>query len=363
MMQHHQLTDPGHHRVLSPVSLTLTATLALAALASDAQAQSITSPRGFDSTEGSSDFATFFTSRRLQQIDATQLGHPAVFKQLAFRRNGTFTGRNSLTRTGRFTVQMGHGDYAALDATFAKNYLSPPLTAFTPKPVSIPDWTAKPSTPPAAFDLLLPFDVPFVYDGKRALVFDVVVDSLSRSGDMYVDRENRSYNRQSGTVLGTGCVASGQTSTYSHFLALRNYAPGQANQVRIEHSGGSAPANAPVHLVLGLSDPQAALPGLCASIRTLPLMFLPRTPASASGYLSTQYIDVPYVASSVGLTLYSQYSSPDSGQVLPLALSNGRSTMLPARPVELRCAYHFASPSSTSATVFPGMGVIVRLGL
>lgn len=340
-----------------------TLTILLTALPLSAQGP-ITSPFGFDTTEGNSDFATFFTPRRLQQIDATVVGSAGNLQSLAFRRNGTFASTGALARTATMTVTMGHGNYATLDPIFNNNYLTPPVTVFTPKTVNIPDWTTLPTTPPAAFDLVASFDVPFAYDGVRALVWDVVVDSLTRSSDMYVDRENRSNTRTSGTSLGTGCLATGRTSTYSHFLALLSYAPGDPlYSLRIEHSGSNAPANAAVALVMGVVDPDLPVPGLCANARVVPLIDLARTPASASGFLSTQYIDLPLDPAWVGTTIYSQYASPDGGQGgLPLAVSNGRATVLPAPPAQMRCAYHFASPTTASATVFAGMGVIVQLG-
>lgn len=336
-----------------------------ALLAAPQLAQTFTSPAGFDTREGNADFATFFTPRRLQQIDATQIGRPAtVIGRLAFRRNGTFSGSNALTRTATFTVTMGHGDFSLLDPAFANNYTSPAATVLNPSVVSIPDWTQLPTTPPAPFDLILPFDQPFTYDGVQALVFDVVTESISRSGDMYVDRENRSNVRASGTVLGTGCTATGRTTAFSHFFAALAYAPGDPNfGLRLEHSGSNAPASAPLSVLLGIGDPNLGLPGLCANLRTDAILDLPRAAASASGFVSTQFFDLPFNASTAGLTLYTQFVAPDVGQPgLPIALSNARVTTVPTPPAVLACAYHFASPSALSATVFAGMGVIVELG-
>lgn len=327
--------------------------------------QSFTSPLGQDNLEGNSDFATFFTPRRFQQIDATQIGRPSPIQRLAFRRNGTFTGSNSLARTATMTVTMGHGDYAQLDPVFDNNYRGvPAMTVFLPKTVNIPDWTQLPPVAPAPFDLTLAFDQTFIYDGVQALVFDVIVENLSRSGDMYVDRVNLSNIRNSGTQLGTGCTATGRTATFSHFLAMLTYAPDNPTySLRLEHSGSNAPSSAPVSLVLGVVDPMLAVPGLCSTLRTLPLIELPRSPSSASGFLATEFIDLPMDPAFAGAVITSQYASPDMGQPgLPLAVSSGRSTVVPAAPPVLRCAYHFASPSSPSATVFSGMGVIVQLG-
>lgn len=342
--------------------------MALCALALPAllPSQSFTSPAGFDAVEGNSDFATFFTPRRFQQIDATSIGRtPLPIRRLAFRRNGTFTGANALPRTATFTVTMGYGDFARLDPIFDNNYVGgPAVTVFTPKVVNIPDWTQLPTTTPAPFDLPLPFDTTFVFDGQRALVFDVIVENFSRSGDMYVDRENRSSARNSGAVLGTGCIATGRTSAFSHFVAFLSYAPGDPNYgFRIEHSGSNAPTSAPVALLLGVVDPNLPLPGFCAALRTLPLIDVPRTASSASGFLATEYIDLPMNPSWVGATITSQFASPDAGQpAVGVAISNGRSTVVPAPPSQMLCAYHFASPTTASATVFVGMGVVVELG-
>jgi hypothetical protein len=343
------------------LAASLTAVLACVGTL-DAQTP-FTSPLGFDAVEGNSDFATFFTPRRLQQIDATQIGRPAAnIGAIAFRQNGTFAGANALPRTATMTVTMGHGDFGALTDAFATNYVDVPTTVVAPRTVNIPDWSQAPAARPAAFTFLTLFDQPFSYDGVRAVVFDVVVENLSRSGDMYVDRENRISTRQSGTVIGTGCVATGQATPLSHFLAAITYPLGHPQYgLRLEHSGGNAPANASVWLLLGPADPGLTFPGLCGTLHAAPPVDVLRAPASASGFLSTQFLDLPPQPGLAGQSVYSQYLALDPGQpILPLALSNGRVTTIPAPPVELRCAYHFAAPSAASATVFAGTGVIVQ---
>ena len=117
-------------------------------LCSTALAQSVTSPRGLDTTEGNAAFNHFVGPRRFMSIDNTHAGTPLVIRQLGFRRNGNVTQTGAGPRTFDLTVDMGGAYYGDIDLAFDSNYLAGTrVNVFPQTSVNFPDWNANVGAP------------------------------------------------------------------------------------------------------------------------------------------------------------------------------------------------------------------------
>ena len=87
-------------------------------------------------------------------------------------------------------------------------------------------------------------------------------------------------------------------------------------------STNRAPSNSAVSLMAGVVDPNLGVPGLRANLRNSLAIVVPLGTASATGFLTTQYISVgSYNVSWAGTKLHCQLIAPDATKALPLALS------------------------------------------
>jgi hypothetical protein len=330
-----------------------------------AQGGSFTSPRGLDAREGNSMHwgILFQTPQRLQQVDNTQRGNPANVASIAFRRDGDRLAPDAGARTFDLTVRMAHAICANIGGTFAGNYRGgASSTVFAKKTVSFPDWTA-PVPGPAAFDFVVPLDSTWAYDGQDALLWEVVVEAPSKTGNVFVDREwiGGTFAIETGRTIGSGCVSLG-TSPFQHRLRLYNYGPSDPRGMQLESAGGNAPPNENIWLNLGVSDPGLVLPGLCESVHALPIVTVNAGVSTAVGEVRAVPFPVPYAPGLVGVPLYTQLVAADATQSgLPLSLSNGQIARMPPAPIPIECAYLYGAPSATSATLFASRGIVARL--
>lgn len=307
----------------------------LIAASAAAQTPTFTSPPNFFATEGnSSDDGWIGLSQDPQEstqhmaIDATQIGTArAAIRAAHWRRDQRGFEPGAVARTTRIGMRMAHGDYSLVQRGGfgdVNDLLTTPFTiVYVPKPTNIPDWTAVPSTTPAAFTFRLPFDVPFDYDGVDAMVFNILGYQSSSPNDSRhpVDKhEDQAFYVWVGPDTGTGCRPDGVNEMRlgaqwwvfaEQDTSLRTY---------LDH----APPAQPVILNLGLANPQFTVPGLCADIMSSGEISVPMGMSDAGGHVEWRF-DFPHQASYVGgLDLHLQAWSFDPNEpIFGLAGSQG----------------------------------------
>ncbi|MBK8974919.1 MAG: hypothetical protein IPM29_03255 [Planctomycetes bacterium] len=352
------------------VAVLLTASFLPAQLA-------ITSPRGFDTIEGSTSFNHFDSSadRRYQQIDATHLGNPFVVQSLGFRRNGTSTGggTNEPPRSMDLEITFGLANMAVLSREFDPNFIAGSRqVCFVRRQVNMPDWTGLNGTP-SPFDFVVPLDVPFPYAGSDSLVIDFDYQNLvwsvpGVSGGSSADREYTGAVTTTGVSIGTGCSAGGAGGgAFGHGMRLEDNGVGAGPYgMRLRVDASNAPPSTPVLLNIDLQDANLSVPGLCTTVHALPLLAFPFGVSDTQGSIPETSLSFVYHPVLVGVQLVTQLASFDPTQPqIPIILSDGRQATMPAGPSTLShaCVYHWASGGGSSGTLFFGGGMVMQLGL
>ncbi|MCC6671600.1 MAG: hypothetical protein IT458_11095 [Planctomycetes bacterium] len=339
------------HKLLLPVPL-----LALG-FSSAAQGPVVTyiTPRGAEFFEGSSSsdimLGNWAAQTRTQQVDNNLVGQPLPFVRfIGWRRNGSSNA--GAAKTTNLTVICSHADYNTVTNTFATNYKDQPVTVFTKKPVNLPDWNAPSGSTPSPFNVILPFDTPFLYNGTDALLYDVLNENNplgTYSQDWISGTMPHTYGAYP-TDLGGGCTTA--NGPMVHRCALR----ANATVLELGFKVSGAPASANVVMLIGASDPALPIPGLCGVLHTQPVLDLALTPASAAGNIAISFpVRTPWSPALAGITLYTQAVAPDAGQSgLPIAISNGLRSDTPATggagAINVKRIYHTSSVTAATGT-------------
>jgi hypothetical protein len=337
-------------------------------------AQEFTSPAGLLTTEGGSNHNYILFARpgmRWQQIDSTSVGTAYTdIKQISWRRDAGAANSSYVARTIDLSVLMAHSDVKNVSLNYDNNYLAPATTVFTTKTVNLPDWTAAGSgTGPEPWSIAAPFDTKWSYNGTDHLLWEVRYSSNSavpagtasaNYGNDFQETTGVFSTSTSGSLLGTGCVATGRTSTMSLTGTFYNH----GSKFRFTQAVSNAPSNAAVFDNLDLSDPNLPLPGLCQPVRAAPtIVSLPLGTSSATGSVSAVTFDnIPYSSGLVGVDLFFQALALDTGLPgIPVALSNGRRYTVPANPSLPAVArvYQYPLSSGTLTNSGPWTGGIV----
>lgn len=290
-------------------------------------------------------------STRTQQIDNNLVGLMLpIIRGIGFRRNGVANA--GAAKKTDLTVLMSHADFNSITNTFASNYKDQPVTVFTRKTVNLPDWNTLPPQSPPPFDVILPFDTPFIYNRQDALLWDVLNDNNPQgtySQDWVSGTPTHNYGPYP-TDLGPGCITPG--GIFEHRCALR----ADASTLQLGFRVQGAPSGAAVIVMLGLSDPGIALPGLCTTLRCSPLLFLTLAAASSIGHINPTFlVSTPYSPTFVGASIVTQALAADPAQPgFPLVLSNGLRSPMPLAPgpgqIDVKRIYNTSSTTSPTGT-------------
>ena len=333
--------------------------VAMTALVFPLAAQSsFVSPNGLATTEGNSNNTFPWNNTfHYQQVHGDVRGAPQVIKGQAHRRDGTST-TVSLPRTFDLQIWAGEGTFGAttITGTFASNYAAAPTQVFTRKMVNAPDWSTRPTTPPAPFDFVLTYDTPYSYSGSLDLIWEMAIHATSLTSSYVTDAHTMGNVSSSTTILGTGCVATGRTSAMSHTASYTNNP--FTDQLLVTLSATNAPANAQGVFLLGASNPMLPLPGFCGTSPTLftdGQLQLPAT-ASATGAMTTGTLAVRWNNIFTAAQLFTQAAAIDPGLPGGLAISNGRAVTLAAMPAPGRYARIYASGNATATSGSVGLG-------
>lgn len=281
--------------------------------------QNVVSPRSLASTEGNSYHWALLSQQqsRFQQVESSLRGAARSFVAIAFRRDATQGGGAS--RTASVDLWIAHGDRATFSNVFGSNFKGTPAIAYTQKPINLPDWTTKPTTPPAPFTVTLPFDQPWAYSGQDDLVWDFSCYSSSIAGyDLYpVDRGYTHWTYGATLSLGAGC-----TTTNGKFTIGADSRASLARwDLALTFSG--APSSAPLALLIGTTDLNFPVPGLCTNLRPLVAATVAIATSDAGGAASATLL-FGFSLDMADFPVLLQAAAPDATQGgLPFAASQG----------------------------------------
>jgi hypothetical protein len=347
--------------------------LPLLLLASGIAAQSaITSPAGLLNTEGSSshDYILWrYDEMTYQQLDETSVGQgPLAFQRIAWRRDGVAAANTAYTaRTMDVEIVLATAvKPGTISTVYADNYVGTPVTAFARRSVNLPDWTQPPAAAPAPFDLVLQLDSPWVYTGLNPYLYEVRTwnnTSAANYGNDFQSTTGTTGSTNSGTIVGTGCVSTGQTTAMALTASIFN----NTQKFRFTYGVLRAPATQPVVLFIAAANSNLTIPGLCTTLIAQPTLQVPLGVSTAAGTISNFIVDnIRYSAPAIGATLFSQAVALDTGRAaneLPVSLSNGRSNVFPADPVlnpVTRVYGYRISPTSVRAPSSWTGGIVTR---
>ncbi|MCB9868641.1 MAG: hypothetical protein H6836_06425 [Planctomycetes bacterium] len=290
----------------------------------------VTSPNGFLSTEGGTNHGYILGNRlglTWQQIDASLRNVVFPAQSIAWRRDAVTAANTEFgARTMEVEIFLANSDLTKITTNHSANYVGTPTNVVTKKTVNAPDWTNPPTTTPAPFNFVVPFDTNYVHGGVWDFLWEVRVTKNSYAGSAFTNYPydfhyvvpsgsfSAAPTASNNTKLGTGCTIG--SAAFTHDTILYNH----AIKFRLQQSVTAAPANAPIAAYIGLQDLNVPVPGWCERVRTDTTFLLPLGTSDATGSATSTIDNIKYDATLIGFPLYSQTFAPYSGSV---ALSNG----------------------------------------
>jgi hypothetical protein len=345
--------------------------LVLGAVVLPAAAQwSAVAPAHYATWEGTSLSGVPFSGTafpvRLQQVHDEPSGAVRSIQFLAFRSSAVAPDLRFQRRTVDVDVWMGHGSLAGVTSNFAANYLAPPQNVFVRRTVNTPDYSGGSTSSPAPFDLRFLLDAAFVHNGVDDFVWEVNVFGASGTGsavplDSVVSGMNlvipSNYE-----LNGTGCTFGARPMTLRPTGSLQGF---PVNAWIQDWTATDAPPSSPAVLMVGTTNPNLPVPGLCTNLYVLPLLQAGGTTDGAGSFdpfpPTAPTPRIPYSASSVGARLEAQVAVVDVTGPLRLYATNGASTILPPWTPAVGIARLYQTP-----TVAPSLstttGLVVEVG-
>ena len=299
------------------------------------------SPVNYASVEGPSSTGVPFTATtrgpgyRLQQVHGDLKGTGArLITALSFRRNGTtVTNTVANSRTLDMQLTLGDCDYASVGPNYASNYIGAPKVAIARKNIVTPDWKTQPPTQPCPFDFTMVFDAPVLYLGAYDFLYDIQIyaNSNPTTDTFTADYASPSFANASTATLGTPCTTVGAAGPYNLLGTIGALSTGE---YRMGPQGFYTPANSPNVLLLGVSDPNLSVSGLCTNIRSSAEVILTMPVSSSTGLWTLPLTYFQGNSSYAGVVLFWQGVSIDPSQTgIGVSLSHGVRLTLQAIPV------------------------------
>ncbi len=283
------------------------------------------SPAAFATVEGSTSSTLPFSSApfHVLQVHGDLRGSVNLYSSIAFRRDGVSTATTGLSRTIDMEMFAGEAVYPNIDLTFAANFVMPRVPVVMRRMVNTPNWQIAASTP-APFDFTIPFDVPYLNSGLLDFAWELLAYSNSGTSTdlMRADATLSTFTQSGSQFLGTECTATGQTTGYQLLGSMRASANGELLFIA---QGLNLPAGTTANvLMIGATNPNLTVPGLCAPITSSGEVILPMPPAPTGFWTSTLYT-FPHLPAFVGAHFIEQAASYDPGQPgIPIVLTRGR---------------------------------------
>ena len=356
-----------------PSPSLLASLLAASLLGGAAAAQSyISVPPGYLAVEGaatSGAFTPFWdaTSHAMWTYGGLR-GNVYPINRLDQRRDGGTAAGTYPARTLDLLVQMGDCDMTALSTTFAANYLVPPTVVFTKKSISLPDHSAAPATPPAPWDVTVPFDTNFVYLGVKDLAIEMTVDNNSNASTGYPIDCVSTVAPTPGLGSSSYIDTSGKCTTPNGAFDIYKQDPvtDSLQVCKISNYALRGPSSAAGVWALGLADPN--LVGLlCKPLRTSVDLTIPvLTDAVGNIGSSAAPIAVSFPIE-YGFSIYTQFAALDATQLgTPIAVSDATKLncvrYATSVPPSASFLYNYSGGSaSTTGTRYANYIAITRL--
>ncbi|MGA1606561.1 MAG: hypothetical protein ACO4CT_06225, partial [Planctomycetota bacterium] len=272
-------------------------------------------------------------------------------------------------RSVYLTVRMGTADLANATGDFTADWSAPPTTVFTTKTIQTPDWSRLAAARPAPFDLVIPFDVAWSYDGSAPLAFELQMENTTGFLGPEVDADfgaPNPFTQAVGQAFDFGCLVRGQFLEMSHTLDIENYGPSHTPfGIRVGFSVALAPRQQAAVVNIDFSDPALTVPGLCAPLHALPNISLPLGVTDALGTVPRTWFELPYSLQLEGIHLFTQALVLDPGVFgIPAAVSERRDAVVPDAPHSAPpSAYTYAtSAQAARGTLWRNRAVIVHFG-
>lgn len=345
--------------------------LAIAFATASLAAQAVVSPRFCAVTEANYDNSLPFgyggDQQSYQQIHADLAGLTASWSSLSFRRDG-FVATNASFAPKTFTADVWFGagvPIVAVSATYANNWTSTPSRVVTGRTVNMPSWVQRPSPMPAAFDVVVPLDAPYLWNGASHFLWEMRVRNQTLTHPMFADAHNGPGNSDSSGSLPFGnapfCIATGQTGAY---LASSLFV---INGASLDATFGCSlgVANGPATILIGAQSQDVVIPGLCGRLLVDPLVNLDGV-ADATGAMSIT-LSVPFTSALAYTPIVTQAVCLDAlrPDPIPAAISRGAANTIPwgRAPVCVR-VYHPGDATATVGFLDPSntkLGSVIRL--
>ena len=238
-----------------------------------------------------------------------------------------------------------------------------PTTVFTRKLVNLPNLATLPPAAPAPWDVEVPFDlVLFVFFNSMDLLHEVVVWSSTIPNVYPLDAVNAPTTMNGGfSAVDLGCT----TANGLMQLRSRHVAGSATNTLTLSWLVTGAPALAPAAVLVGLSDPDVPIPGLCGGgkLHTDVTLLALNGQTDASGTLLASGLGFGYDPRFPAFTLTAQAVAVDFTQgQLPVAASNGVASPLPPLPSAVQAHRLFASgsPTASAGTLLANSCLVTR---
>jgi hypothetical protein len=165
------------------------------------------------------------------------------------------------------------------------------------------------------------------------------------------------------TLLGTGCTATGQTSTMIARAYLTTFR--SPDRVRYYCYTNYGTKTAAAGILVGLKNPNAPFP-ICNKIlyTNADLVTIAAT-SSATGYFnSTTGLYFPWNPAFAGLKIYSQTYTADAAMgPIPVAMSNGVESTIPTlgpKPGAYARIYSYNNHTATSGSLGNGYSLVTQ---
>lgn len=323
------------------------------ALAASATAQSswITLPNYYTLHEAPVATDVLAGPARFQQVHSDFKGTPSSLRALLLRRDAIVAGSpDHVARTLTLEVALSHANRAALSTSFANNYKTPPTIVFPQANVNTPDYTTIGRTVPTQpWPFEIAFQTPFAYNGSDDLLFEVRVSATSAPGKGLpldaADGSGIAYGASQ--MLGFGCPTPLGALTLTSRMTYDRANP----TVTLRFDASAAPVNGAVALLVGATNPNLTIPGLCARLLTDGQIVIAGTADAQGGYASPNYA-IPVTPNFYSGFVYSQLAAPLASQSgIPIVVSNGLSTNgMSTPPSTLATTTLQATGSATAAT-------------
>ena len=329
-------------------------------------AQTVVSPSTCEKHEGEASSAEPFSGPgacRYQQVHTEFRATFRFYNAISWRRDGELPAAAGYgSRVVDMELIVCIADQPSFGPVFANNYSNTPSTVVSRKLVNAPDHTKLPPAVPAPWDFELPFDATIGILNWNDLLYEVAVWSSSAQGLYPLDAVQAPTTLIGGfTSVDLGCT----TGTGVMELRSRIVAAAATNTLTLAWAIQSGPPSTAAAVLVGLTDPNVVVAGLCGSgrLHTDAALMTLNGVTNSSGAMATTPIVLAYDLRFPNFTLTAQAAAADPTKTpLPVAISNGIASALPPLPgtVATKRLYAAGSPTATSGTLTLASGLVTR---